>query len=118
MYAEEVRYVDRWVGELLRGIRARGIYDESLIIITADHGEELFEHGRLGEGRHTYINSQDFPPLGHNPRAADSEELPPPVRPPLSMAHELLRHEGLPLCALAMATAVLFDVRRVGITWQ
>lgn len=54
MYAEEVRYADRWVGELLADIKAAGFYDRSLIVITADHGEELFdlpddnaiEHGR------------------------------------------------------------------------
>jgi len=49
-YAEGVRYVDRWVGELLEEIRAAGIYDDSLIVITADHGEELFDHGGFEHG--------------------------------------------------------------------
>jgi arylsulfatase len=50
MYAEEVRYADRWLGELLKGIKAAGLYDNSLIVISADHGEELFEHGEFAHG--------------------------------------------------------------------
>jgi choline-sulfatase len=45
MYEEEVRYVDHWVGELLRRIKEAGLYRRALIVITADHGEELFDRG-------------------------------------------------------------------------
>jgi arylsulfatase A-like enzyme len=45
MYGEEVRYVDRWVGELLNRIKEAGLYQRSLIAITGDHGEELFDRG-------------------------------------------------------------------------
>jgi arylsulfatase A-like enzyme len=47
-YASEVAYVDRWIGELLDDLKQRGIYDESLIVFTSDHGESLGEHGRVG----------------------------------------------------------------------
>lgn len=50
MYAEEVRYADQCVGELLEGIKAAGLWDQSLIVITADHGEELFDHGGIDHG--------------------------------------------------------------------
>lgn len=50
MYDEEVRYVDRWVGKLLAGLKAAGVYDNSLIVITADHGEELFDRGGMDHG--------------------------------------------------------------------
>ncbi len=50
MYAEEVRFADRWVGDLLAGIEEAGLWDSSLIVITSDHGEELFDHGGFEHG--------------------------------------------------------------------
>lgn len=45
LYDEEIRYVDAKIGELLEKIKKVGLYNDSLIIITADHGEGLGEHG-------------------------------------------------------------------------
>jgi arylsulfatase A-like enzyme len=50
MYDQEVRYVDHWVGRLLAELKAAGLYEHSLIVITADHGEELFDHGGIDHG--------------------------------------------------------------------
>ena len=41
----QVGFVDRFIGDLVDRLRAQGIYDETLIIITADHGTS-FHHGR------------------------------------------------------------------------
>jgi arylsulfatase A-like enzyme len=46
-YAGEVRYLDREIGELLSGFRRRGLLDDSLVVFTADHGENLGEHDGL-----------------------------------------------------------------------
>ena len=51
-YAAEVAYVDHCVGKLLASLKDQGIYDSSLIIVTADHGEMLGEHG---ERDHSYF---------------------------------------------------------------
>ena len=37
--------VDRWLGVLLDRIRDLGLYDNSLIAFTSDHGEPFGEHG-------------------------------------------------------------------------
>lgn len=50
MYEEEVRYADRWVGEVLAELKRRGVYDTSLVVILSDHGEELFDHGAFEHG--------------------------------------------------------------------
>jgi len=47
-YAKEVAYVDQWIGNLIQDLKERGLYDESLIVFTSDHGESLGEHGRIG----------------------------------------------------------------------
>ena len=47
-YVREVEYVDGYVGRIIDDLRARGVYDQSLILFTSDHGEALGEHGRVG----------------------------------------------------------------------
>ena len=45
-----VRYATDEVGELFAQLKTAGRYDNALIIVTADHGEELFEHGGFSHG--------------------------------------------------------------------
>jgi arylsulfatase A-like enzyme len=44
LYAGEVSYVDEQIGRLLDGLKRRGILDEAIVIVTADHGETFWEH--------------------------------------------------------------------------
>ena len=50
IYDSAVSYHDQQLAELVAGLQRMGIYDETMIVITADHGEELFEDGRCGHG--------------------------------------------------------------------
>ena len=47
LYMGGVRYTDSEIGRFLNELRKRDLYDNSLIIITSDHGEEFQEHGWL-----------------------------------------------------------------------
>jgi arylsulfatase A-like enzyme len=50
-----VSSVDAAVGELLDGLTARGLTDHTIVVLTADHGESLYENGRgQGHGDHLY----------------------------------------------------------------
>ena len=49
-YDEEIAYVDAQLGVLRNGLADRGVLETSLLIFTADHGEELFEHGANDHG--------------------------------------------------------------------
>ncbi len=53
LYRAGARYLAEEIGQLLQGLRDRGMYDEALIVLTADHGEEFREHGR-------WLHSQTF----------------------------------------------------------
>lgn len=53
-YALEVQAVDRRVGALLDELRQRGLYDDALIVFTADHGEALGERGLVGHVENLY----------------------------------------------------------------
>lgn len=50
LYDAEIRYTDDQIGLLLNELRQAGLYDSSWIVVTADHGELLGEHGRTGHG--------------------------------------------------------------------
>lgn len=44
LYDSGIRYVDDQLEELFKRLKDLGIYDETLIVFTSDHGESLFEH--------------------------------------------------------------------------
>lgn len=54
LYEAEVQYVDSEVGKALDALRRLGIYDEALIVMLSDHGEEFFEHEALDHGHNLY----------------------------------------------------------------
>ncbi|MBS1857292.1 MAG: sulfatase-like hydrolase/transferase [Acidobacteria bacterium] len=47
-YASRVRRIDGCFGGFVQDLKARGMYDNSLIVLTADHGDSLGEDGRWG----------------------------------------------------------------------
>ena len=61
LYAGMVTLVDKWVGFLLDKIEELGLFEESVVIFTSDHGKYLGEHGRVG--KHTVLNGRDNWPL-------------------------------------------------------
>lgn len=54
LYNAQIRYWDDQLAVLLDGLRAAGVADKTIIIVTADHGEAFLEHGRLKHGVHLY----------------------------------------------------------------
>ena len=49
MYAGEVTMVDRWLGFFLEGVKYMGLWDDTAIILTTDHGFYHSEHGLIGK---------------------------------------------------------------------
>jgi arylsulfatase A-like enzyme len=54
LYQGEVWDNDRAFGALVEGLRQRGRLDTSLLLFTADHGEEFLDHGDKGHGHSLY----------------------------------------------------------------
>ncbi len=54
LYDGEVTYHDRHFGRFLDGLAKLGVLDDTAIIVTADHGEEFFEHDSVGHGHTLY----------------------------------------------------------------
>src|SRR5262249_9572915 len=54
LYDQGIRYTDHWIGELVAGLERRGLSNTTLVIVTADHGEELGDHGGMEHTRTFY----------------------------------------------------------------
>jgi choline-sulfatase len=50
-YDEEILALDRELGRTFAELKARGLWDDTLIIVTADHGEQFYEHGGGEHGK-------------------------------------------------------------------
>ncbi len=50
LYDRSIAEADRAVGRLLGRMERRGLLDETLVVLTSDHGEEFFDHGGRGRG--------------------------------------------------------------------
>ncbi|HEX6881796.1 MAG TPA: sulfatase [Planctomycetota bacterium] len=50
-YDEDVRRVDDALGKLFAALDALDLWDETVVIVTSDHGEEFLEHGQIGHER-------------------------------------------------------------------
>lgn len=57
LYDAEVAYVDRQFGRLLDGLEARGLLQDTVVMLLADHGEEFYDHGGFTHG-HTLYQEQ------------------------------------------------------------
>jgi uncharacterized sulfatase len=53
-YNSEIGYADYWIGKLFDELDRLGVADNTLIVLTADHGESLGEHDYVGHGRQLY----------------------------------------------------------------
>jgi len=47
LYDASIRYVDDILRAFFGSLEERGLLDSTIVVITADHGEEFLEHGRL-----------------------------------------------------------------------
>jgi arylsulfatase A-like enzyme len=54
LYDGEVHAADHYIGELFKRLKARGLYDNTIIIVTSDHGECFLEHGNVKHGGSLY----------------------------------------------------------------
>ena len=54
LYDGEVTYHDTYLGGFIERLKRLGLYDKTLIVVTADHGEEFFDHQSYGHGHSLY----------------------------------------------------------------
>lgn len=66
-YDAITRYTDDELGRLVAGLKARGIWDKTVFIVTADHGDEFLDHGHRFHGSTLYDEMTRVPLIMHIP---------------------------------------------------
>ena len=61
LYDNELAYNDRELGKLIARLKELDLYDNTAIIVTADHGEEFGEHGATRHGTTLYQQAVTHP---------------------------------------------------------
>ncbi len=64
----EISYHDEELARFMEGLRERGLAEDTLLVITSDHGEEFNEHASWGHGHSLYNELLHVPLLFHYPR--------------------------------------------------
>jgi arylsulfatase A-like enzyme len=67
-YNGAIAFADELVERVEQTLVAHGLLDETLMVLTADHGEEFHEHGNWGHGVRLYQEIVGVPLLFHYPR--------------------------------------------------
>ncbi|HSM12777.1 MAG TPA: sulfatase [Thermoanaerobaculia bacterium] len=61
LYDGEIRWVDGWIGRLYDELRRRQLLDRTLVVVTADHGDEFLEHRRFGHSNNLFDTTLRVP---------------------------------------------------------
>jgi len=68
LYDNELAYNDHEIGELVRLLKGQGLFDHTILAVTADHGEEFGEHGFTRHGHTLFEALLHVPLIVHVPR--------------------------------------------------
>lgn len=94
-YEGEIGWLDAQVGDLLRELDSSGALDNTLVIVTSDHGEEFGEHSRYEHGNDVFMTQVHVPLIISFPKRVPSGVR---IDAPVGLRH-------LPATILTMAGA-------------
>jgi len=75
LYDGEVLSADHYIGELLGRLKREGLYDNTIVIVTADHGESFMDHRDLEHGGSLYQELVRVPLIIKGPRIRGGQEV-------------------------------------------
>lgn len=95
-YLNTVRYVDEFTSDLFDQFKRLGLYENSLFVIVADHGEGFGEHGIYVHDTVIYNEGLQIPFLIHDPQRAMADRVATPLSA-VDVMPTILEHMGLKL---------------------
>jgi arylsulfatase A-like enzyme len=115
LYDGEVAYTDREIGRLLDALASRGRLADTVVVLVADHGENLGEHGILYRHSGLWETTTHVPMMVRWPGAAQQGRVLHGFAQTIDLFPTLLRAAGLPRAPSdGFDLGELFDERRHG----
>ena len=74
LYDAEIRYTDDQIGRLVTHLEQRNVFDNTLLFVTSDHGEEFLEHGSWEHQKTLYEEVIRIPMIAAGPGLAPRTE--------------------------------------------
>jgi arylsulfatase A-like enzyme len=106
LYDGEVHFADSLVGRVVDTLAALGVTQKTIVVVTSDHGEELFEHGGIGHGHTLFDELLHVPLIVHLPEGRPRGQIAHQVRS-MDLFPTLLDALGLPVPAGLDAVSLL-----------
>ncbi|MDQ3036585.1 MAG: sulfatase-like hydrolase/transferase, partial [Myxococcota bacterium] len=71
LYDSEVTYHDTHFGSMMQALESRGLADDTIVVFTADHGEEFWDHDSVGHGHSVWEELINVPLILRIPGVTD-----------------------------------------------
>ena len=91
----EISYHDEYFGRFLKQLDALGLSEDTIIVVTSDHGEEFQEHGSWGHGHSVYQELLHVPLIMRWPGAIAAGSRITPVVTTMDVAPTVLEASGI-----------------------
>jgi len=87
-YDGEIRWTDYNIGRFFQALKRNRLWDDTVVIVVSDHGEEFFEHGTKGHKNDLYVEATRIPliikhahsrAVGHDARLTSQVDLFPTI---------------------------------------
>ncbi len=93
----ELAYNDREIGSLVEALKTLELYDDTLLLVTADHGEEFGEHEFTRHGKTLFREALHIPGILKLPHSERAGVRIPSLVGNIDLAPSLLALAGLPV---------------------
>ena len=111
-YDGEIAFADEQLGRVLRFLKEKGIYQNTIIVLCGDHGESLGEHGEKTHGFFIYNATMHVPLIIHLPEALAARTVAEPVSL-VDLMPTVLSAAGLPTPSQVQGHSLLSEIRGV-----
>ena len=111
-YAGTLSMMDRWFGKFIQKLKSTGIYEESLIIITTDHGHMLGEHGYAAKNfMPVYNELAHLPLIVHLPKGEKSGKHVKALTQNIDLMPTILEHHNVEIPATVQGGSLFHVIR-------
>lgn len=107
LYDGQIHDVDGLVGQIWDEIVAQGLADRTLLVLTADHGDEFADHGNYGHGHSVYHELLNVPLILVGPTVAEPGRVVDGPVPLLDLLPTLVDVAGAPLPELVRGQSLV-----------